>query len=273
MAQAREEQLLALLTTAGTWVSAAALSDALGVSTRSVRGYVQRLRDRDGHHIQSGSGGYRLRAVATVSSPSGPTPEQRTTRLLRELLREAGGIDVDARALSEHLSGSTMESDLARLRHRLEHTGLRLERDGARVRLRGPEEEQRRVLLELFRAESTSDSAPLSSALGSVDRASLGRIKTTILAGIASEPHRVNEYGLDDFLLHLAVAVDRARGQLSSTSPAETQPSGVPVGTDSFSVAELISRELGVQLPAADITHLTRVLSTRAVTADHPDPA
>ncbi|MGO2660115.1 BglG family transcription antiterminator [Mycetocola reblochoni] len=299
MARSRRAQVLTLLTEAGTWLPAASIADALGVSTRSVRGYVQSLRDDDGHGIESGAAGYRLRstAAAPTAAPTGDvSPEHRATRLLRDLLRDAAGVDVADRALTEHLSGSTMEADLARVRQRLENTGLRLERSGSRVRLAGPEHAQRLALLELFRAESVTGEAPLDSALGSVDRSALAKVKTAILAGVDAVEHRINEYGLDDFLLHLAVAADRAGGADSRSAPTAApvtrtppvappspessvppvapgqqvtpDPQPTPALVGRIDVGALIRDELGIELPPADVDHLARVLSTRAVTAE-----
>ncbi|MFE5671131.1 BglG family transcription antiterminator [Agromyces sp. NPDC056523] len=272
------ERLVEVLAADEGWTTAARLSERLGVSDRTVRTYAAQA-NRDGESVVvSGPDGYRLdreawarRARLHVDSRAAITPDGRRARLIRDLADAPDGLDLHEVAAVAHVSESTVEADLGRVRSRLEGTGLALERDGATVRLIGPETAVRRLVGALVREEGRRGIRDLSSLREGF--APMDGFRRALLDGLADVGYAPNEYALDDVLLHVAIALDRvARDRTldddADDAGAPRTHATVPDGDEPLAalVDELVVREFDVRLPPAELRHLARLIETRAAT-------
>ncbi|MFG6476065.1 BglG family transcription antiterminator [Microbacterium sp. P06] len=280
MTRARQDRLLALLTRNGEWETAASLADALGVTPRSIRSYVNAVNSRvpSGAAIESGPSGYRAGADASAALRAGNaleagTPRDRLHTLVRALLDSSNGIDVFETADSLHVSTATLDADLARVRGLLGGTELTLERSASTARLRGTEMAQRRLLSKLAHDEMEAglfDLAALRRTLGegSVGAQAFGPFKSELVSELGAMGYFVNEFGIGDVVMHIAIAADRISHDraleraATDTSPAHSE------------VAALLDRltlaHLGVQLGAGDREHLATLVLTRVVAPGAP---
>ena len=276
MTRARQDRVIALLARDGEWVTAATLADALGVTPRSIRSYVTAINARlaDVDPIESGPFGYRIDSATVASlrnvAPDASTPRDRLHALVRALLDAEDGIDVYATAAALFVSEATLEGDVARVRALLSGAALTLERSGSILRLRGPEEAQRRLLSRLVHDEMDAGALgmPLlrrSLAAEYVDPDALAAFKDDLVGELAAHGFYINEYAITDVLLHVAIAVDRTRRRRVITDAADE---GESPGVDS-GVAEIVGRlsedRFGVELGLADRRHLATLLQTRVV--------
>ncbi|MGL4255901.1 MAG: transcriptional antiterminator, partial [Microbacterium sp.] len=232
MTRARQDRLLGLLVRDGDWATAATLADALGVTPRSIRSYVTAANARvaPGVAIESGPQGYRAGADASAALRAGGTdagtPRDRLHTLVRALLDAPDGIDVFEFADRLHVSAATLDADLARVRGLLGGTELTLERSASTARLRGTEMAQRRLLSRLAHDEMDAgsfDLAALRRTLGedSVGAAAFGPFKADLVSELGAMGYFVNEIGIADVVMHIAIAADRVaqdRG-LESAAP------------------------------------------------------
>jgi len=265
-------------------MTAAMLADALGVTPRSIRSYVTAInaRSHDGEAIESGPQGYRLDAEAmptVVSTVEEGTPRDRLHRLVRALLDADDGIDVEGVALELHVSPATLDADLGRVRTLLAadpspRDPIALERSGAIVRLRGSEAAHRRLLSRLVHEEldaSALDMATLRRTLGGdyVDADALAAFKADLVEELARSGFYVNEYGMADVLLHVAIAVDR-------TARRRTILDDDDAGADA-EVAAIVERltaaHFGVDVGPVEARHLATLLMTRVVGRNGPRSA
>jgi len=277
--------VLALLLRDGDWVTASALADALGVTPRSIRSYVTAANARvtPGVAVESGPQGYRAgpdAAVALRVEGDTGTPRDRLHTLVRALLDAPEGIDVFETADALHVSPATLDADLARVRGLLGGTELTLERSAARARLRGTEGAQRRLLSKLAHDEMDAGSFDLAALRrtlgeGSVGAQAFGPFKTDLVARLGELGWFVNEFGIADVVMHIAIAADRTArdrpldgggGAGGGDRPTQTQVAQI--------IAELAERHLGVHLGSADLQHLATLVLTRVVAPDgHEDEA
>ncbi|QIG38341.1 PTS transporter subunit EIIA [Microbacterium sp. 4R-513] len=275
MTRARQDRLLALLVRDGEWATAATLADALGVTPRSIRSYVTTLNARvpEGTVIESGPLGYRAGpdaapALRTNGTTDAGTPRDRLHTLVRALLDSPDGIDVFETAERLHVSSATLDADLARVRGLLGGTELTLERSASRARLRGTEMAQRRLLSRLAHDEMDAGSFDLEAlrrTLGdaSVGARAFGPFKTDLVAELGSLGYFVNEYGIADVVMHIAIAADRVAqdrgldGQAAAASPANAEVAAI--------LARLSAEHLGVELGTGDLQHLASLVLTRVV--------
>jgi lichenan operon transcriptional antiterminator len=273
--RARQDRLLALLVRDGDWATAATLADALGVTPRSIRSYVTALNARvpSGTVVESGPLGYRAgtdaaTALRSNGTTDAGTPRDRLHTLVRALLDSPDGIDVFETADRLHVSSATLDADLARVRGLLGGTELTLERSASRARLRGTEMAQRRLLSRLAHDEMDAGSFDLEAlrrTLGdaSVGARAFGPFKTDLVAELGGLGYFVNEYGIADVVMHIAIAADRVAqdrgldGDVADASPSNAEVAAI--------LARLSATHLGVQLGAGDLQHLASLVLTRVV--------
>lgn len=256
------ERLIEALGAATTWTTASELAERLGVTTRTIRNYAAQA-NAGGTVVESGPAGYRLDRTAWAARRSEPrqeaTPAVRVSRVIRALIDATDGLDAFETAAANHVSDSTFEADLARVRARLDGTGLRLARHGARITLEGPETARRRLLGALFREESARGMLELDALRAVFPE--VQAFRAALVAGLAEAGYAPNEYGLNDVLLHTAIALDRV---------AHDHPLEAPDATGRGPLAELLERliaeHFGTAVGPADLAHLTRLLETRAAT-------
>ena len=273
--------MLGLLLRDGDWVTASALADALGVTPRSIRSYVTAANARaaPGIAVESGPQGYRAgsdAAAALRAGGDGGTPRDRLHTLVRTLLDAPDGIDVFETADALHVSAATLDADLARVRGLLGGTELTLERSSSRARLRGTEGAQRRLLSRLAHDEMDAGSFDLAALRrtlgeGSVGADAFGPFKTELVARLGELGWFVNEFGIADVVMHIAIAADRtSRDRPLDAVGAES--AGVRERPTQTQVAEIIAelseRHLGVRLGSADLQHLATLVLTRVVAPD-----
>ncbi|WP_194398516.1 BglG family transcription antiterminator [Microbacterium atlanticum] len=260
-------------------MTASALADALGVTPRSIRSYVTAANTRvaPGTAVESGPQGYRAGSEAAAALRAGAdpgTPRDRLHTLVRSLLDAPDGIDVFHTADALHVSPATLDADLARVRGLLGGTELTLERSASRARLRGTESAQRRLLSRLAHDEMDAgsfDIAALRRTLGegSVGARAFGPFKTELVARLGELGWFVNEFGIGDVVMHIAIAADRTARDRPLDTPESDAAADRPTQTQVAAIiAELAERHLGVRLGSADLQHLATLVLTRVVAPD-----
>lgn len=285
----RWERLVEALAPATGWTTASELADRLGVTSRTIRNYAAQA-NAGGMVVESSPAGYRLDRAAWAVRRTAPrtdsTPAVRTARVIRSLIDANEGLDVYETAAENHVSDSTFEADLGRVRARLEGTGLSLVRQGPRVALEGPETARRRLLGALFREESARGMLELDTLRAAFPE--VAGFRSALLSGLAEAGYAPNEYGLNDVLLHTAIALDRVARNHPLDEAMEPVPASkaastsIAAGAESESATEadrpggrrpladlltrLVADHFGTAVGPADLAHLTRLLETRAAT-------
>ncbi len=264
---------MGLLTRGGDWVTAAALADAVGVTPRSIRSYVTALNARvpGGSVVESGPLGYRAGADASAalrSAVDATTPRERLHRLVRALLADQAGLDVYTTADDFHVSVATLEGDLGRVRALLGGTQLTLERTASLARLRGTEMAQRRLLSRLAHEETEDgafDLAALRRTLGegSIGTAVFGPFKSDLVAGLGDLGYFVNEFGIGDVMMHIAITADRVARDRALGADTVSGPEAPRQVEDLLD--RLCHEHLGVRLGAGDRRHLAALILSRVV--------
>ncbi|MGW9630799.1 BglG family transcription antiterminator [Agromyces sp. NPDC055520] len=273
------ERLIGELAERLDWTTAAELASRLGVTTRTIRNYAAKANaaaDAGTYTgrpvVESGPLGYRLDREAWAASSSqrrtDTSPAARVSRLIRTLVDTSDAIDVYETAAALHVSESTIESDLGRVRARLAGTGLSLVRSGPQVRLRGTEAAARRLLAALFHEEAARGSRGADGLRAAFPE--LPAFREALVAELAAAGYAPNAYALGDVLVHIAIAVDRVgrdhRLDTDDPSPAD----------DEDALGRLLDRVIRSQFDTAvgatELAHLTRLLGTRAATRSLTTP-
>lgn len=268
------ERMLELLLQSDDWMTATELAEQLGVTTRSVRSYVAAAKSAAHPRsiVIASTSGYRLNrdqyaAFVADSRDRGSapdTPQDRVHHLVRRLTESQRGIDVHDLADSLFVSESTIEADLRRAKALIDDAGAALERRGSVVRMTGSEGSRRRLLSALVQRESTRGMLELEQIEAEFALEGLGAFKTELIEALDTAGFFINEYGIDAVILHVAIAVDRARrDQHLPDDDATTIPERhLPIAE----VLERLTREhFAVVLTSADVDYLARLLITRVI--------
>ncbi|TDW29694.1 BglG family transcription antiterminator [Cryobacterium psychrophilum] len=281
----KQTRMLDYLLRAPGWVTAGELADLLGVTPRSVRSYVTNVKAAAHplNLIESGPAGYLLNrdayAAFTTVQPQRPvdtdTPQNRLYQLVRRLTDGAAGLDVYELAADMFVSDSTIEADLGRVRALLPDSGLSLSRHGSVVSLVGSETDRRRLLSRMFRDESKRGLLELAAIQREFASESLEAFKTDLITMLDTQGYFVNEFGTNNVLLHVAIAVDRV-GKRDSPDAAAPDPSIASTTATSAemtaALSALIDTHFGVALDDGDIAYLIALLKTRVVTPGNDQP-
>jgi lichenan operon transcriptional antiterminator len=269
------ERLLDYLSQADGWVTAAELADRLGVTTRSVRSYVTAAKTASHPHetVQSGVLGYRVnreglaafRAAGHDFEPE--TPRDRLYQLVRLLGNAPDGLDAHGLASQLFVSDSTIEQDLRKIKHLVEADDLALVRRGSIVSLVGSEANHRRMLSRMFREESAQGFLELERVQREFETSNLGGFKTDLIAMLDEHGYFVNEYGVNNVLLHLMIALER-RGLDVAAAPPGPRTSA-RVAEIASALSSLVVTHFDVSLGASDLEYLAVLLTTRVVTPGH----
>jgi lichenan operon transcriptional antiterminator len=272
--------MLDILSRRAAWVTAAELAHDLGVTTRSIRNYVTEIKEAAAplDLVESGPQGYRLdhdayelfldeSATAVGTAGTGGTagsPQERLVFLVRRLLEEPDGIDVYETAESVFVSDSTIESDLTRMRGLLADTELALTRHGGRVQLTGPEIARRKLLSRLFRDEMRQGVVDLARIQEAFASPGLPAFKSDLVEMLDARGFFVNEYGINDVLLHMAVALDRVKKQRAL--PAASDPDvSETIRVLADDLGSLVTRHFDVALDPTELHYLAILLRTRVI--------
>jgi lichenan operon transcriptional antiterminator len=268
------ERMLELLLQSDDWVTATELAEQLGVTTRSVRSYVAAAKSA-AHPlaiVAASTAGYRLNreryvefvAVSRDRGAGAETPQDRVHHLARRLIESPTGLDVHGLADSLFVSESTIEADLRKVKALADEAGAALERHGSTVMLSGNEGARRRLLSRLVQSETTQGMLDLDDIEREFTLGSLGAFKTELIQELDAAGFFINEYGIDAVILHVAIAVDRARRDQhlpdsgTTAVPDRHQP-----------IVEILDRlgteHFAVTLTIADTDYLARLLITRVI--------
>lgn len=269
MSRRRHELLLAELLRRDDWATAGQLADVLGVTPRSVRGYVAALNAAGERTVESGPRGYRAgtNARAALQAVRGDEPRDRLHGIVRALVDDDRGIDVFATAARLHVSEATVESDLGRVRALLDDD-LQLLREREVVRLSGSELAKRRLLARLAHDEVAAVPFRTESALRAIvdesRRASIATFKRELVDELTALGYFVNELAIADVLLHVTIAADRvAAGRPLDRGGANRDDAVSAIGAV---IARLAGTHLDVALGSEDADHLAALVRTRIVT-------
>ena len=270
------------------------LAERLGVSTRTVRTYVQHAnRLLDGCAvIEAKHGvGYTLRVVdaarfdewrreqAAARHPGVPaTKAERVTYLLNDLLARSSWITLDELSHMLYISRTTISRELKLVEATLNEFNLQIERRPHRgIRVVGEEKDRRVCLAYAVMQELTSANgeAPGHS------RARIDAVARAIETVTERDGYRVNSVAYQNLLVHMAVALMRV--EQGGYIPLQVeQLERIKRGHEfelAAQIAELIAAELGIALPEEEVAYLAihlagnQLLGSPAGDPENPEAA
>ncbi len=287
VAQDKEQELIRLLKTSATPLTARVLSERLGVSVRTVKNYVKRANESGAAQIASGQDGYRIDALADSQADAAGASNarlaadipqnnlERSAFIMKRLIQEPGGCNVFDLCEELYISISTMKTVLSILRRKLAHFDLRLIQADNHIEAEGAEKNKRRLLSELLYQESTSsflDLGTIQQAFPDLDPA----YTLSCVQGVLAE-HRcfANDYSLINIVLHTTISMDRvrARHSVDAEGAVDAADGNKPQVNDiehviAAEIAQRLEERFAVAFPPSEVDEIALLVSTRASRLD-----
>ena len=222
MQNVRQEQLLAILSERGDWMTSRQLAGLLGVSDRTIRSDVEAVNRRiTPAPIESNvRQGYRVMEDARTSipapekNPSGPevpqTPGGRCIYIIQKLLFETRELNLVSLQDQIFVSGYSIDNDLKRIRRMLEpYANLKLVRDRECISLKGDEASKRRFYRDLLVAEVQENFLNMNLLAGLYKSFDLIAVKDIFVDVLEEYDYSIHESMFPMVILHAGTSIER----------------------------------------------------------------
>lgn len=208
-------QIARLLLDQNGWVTAASLSDHMGVSVRTVKNYISELNSTYASLIESSSSGYRIdteKATKLLNDTSQHIPQtnkERSSYVAIRLLRSPETLSLYDLCDELYISMSTLRTVMKRIRRMLEQYNLILSTSGDNVEIRGEERNRRRMLSSIIFDESQLSFFNMDALQDSFEEIDIDYIIETVNLILFAHKYFINDFALFNVVLHITIAVDR----------------------------------------------------------------
>lgn len=238
----KEKELVDYLTKKKRWVTSDELASFSNCTTRTIRNRVARINQNNQALILTSHLGYQLNPEAKIQTRG---LEDRKSRIFLELLKHSSeGVDFYELAEKLFVSESTLKNDIQQLKKEITNDAIQIVFEQVFIKLTGPERAKRRYLISLLYNESDLQEKLKASIQQMIGYISLDNLQQTIQAVLSTHSIQINQYSLNNIVLHFAISIERIRqGHSLKKCLANPQIQHHP----EFLIAEEISDQLAQQ--------------------------
>lgn len=257
----KKESLLSYLQKNTGWHTAEELAIELGLSKRTVKNYVQQLRNENSE-IRSGVKGYKLVELSTNNLHQNDLPStnaERVNFIINLLITNSSSINLYDLAEILFVSESTVLQNLKEVRNEVEHFGIKLNRKGDYWSLDGDERQKRSLLSSLIYEESSGVFMNQNIIQKNFPKIEIDQLEKVILNVFHQSDIYLNTFDLNNILLHIAIVIER-----SNQGHGINYYKSKRFALDSFEmkVVNKINEKLKLNLSEADRQELALVIET-----------
>ncbi|MGG5330192.1 BglG family transcription antiterminator [Enterococcus sp. AZ163] len=239
----KEKELVGFLEKKQTqWVTSKELAVFCQCTTRTIRNCVAKINQQTPELILTSHLGYQLNPAIAIAEEG---VEDRKSRIFLELLKHSSdGVDVFDLAEKLFVSESTLKNDIQQLKKEITNDAIQIVFEQDFVKLTGPERAKRRYLISLLYNESDLQEKLKHSIQQMIGYISLDELQETIKKTLSAHEIQINQYSLNNIVLHYAISIERIRqGHSLNIGPSIPQLQEKP----EFLLAEEIGDSLAQQ--------------------------
>ncbi len=212
-------ELIKLLFEKNAWITAGSLSDSLNLSVRTIKSYIRELNTAYPGIISSSSNGYLINtdiAAAALKDKKSQIPQtarERASYVIIRILKN--NAPMSAYDLCEELfiSYTTFRTVLKRIKRQLESFDLTLDTSGDLISIGGFEKNKRRLLSSFLYHESNENFVNFEAIKTVFVDIDIEFIRQTILDVLNEYQYFINDYSLNNLVLHFTIAIGRIQNQ------------------------------------------------------------
>lgn len=226
MLSSREKELIKYLAQSDGWVSSGEIVSAFGISLRTLRSLVKSI-NADDRYIISSNQGYKIAGNAKVieellkDSGESAVGSDREQAILRELLLSKTPVDYFDLAGELCVSEQTLLSSVTALKKKIARYNVTIVRRKDTISLKGDERNIRCLFGDAIYREaehSILSVSVLNAFFVDIDAAEL---KDTIFQFIKKRGFRINDFALNNIVLHICIIIDRNKYELQKPFEAD----------------------------------------------------
>lgn len=194
----------------GKWINSKELASFCGCTTRTIRNRIAKMNEENPKYVLSSNLGYQLNPeVLTFSQNKG---SERKSRIFLALLKHTSrGIDLYDLSESLFISESTLKNDIQRLKTEITDNNIQIIYDHNHVKLTGSERAKRKYMISLLYNESNIQEQLKETIQQMIGYISLEELQTTIRNTLLEHNIQINQYSLNNVVLHYAISIERIR--------------------------------------------------------------
>lgn len=214
MKTSKKELFLNFIKTQHDWIDSSTLANYLNVSTRSIRKYVNEINST-GEFILSSKKGYKVNlnnnCQTKVDSSENISPDNRLNLILKELIVNSNGINIFDLSEELFVSPATIEGDIVKANKFIGSYNLKIKQSKFLLKLIGNESAKRKLMSSIIFKETGSDFLSLFDVQKIYQEYNLTKLKENIIYILKKYNLSINEYAINNILLHLMITIDRIK--------------------------------------------------------------
>ena len=268
-------QLIRTLKQSDAPMTSSSLANHLDVSPRSVKSYIQEINLILPDTVSSSQKGYvidvkKADELLSESRSSIPqTSEERVAYIINNLIKR-GMINAFDLCDEMFIAYSTLKADLVNVRKILQKGNLQLVNQNDMLVVTGLEKNKRKLLSSLLYSESRNNFVNYEKMSASFEGIDVLYIKNTIQEKFEKHRFFINDYSLENLILHSSITIDRIRNGYSATDTGTIPP---VVRSHEYDLAhEIISRfeeKFNVHFNETEVAEFTMLILSRASNLDY----
>lgn len=214
----KERKLIKYLSQSDFWVSSNEIVSSLGISLRTLRNIVKSI-NADYKYIISSNKGYKIAKNARVieellreeKQTENIKSSNREQMILKELLLSKQPVDYYDLSNALFISEQTLLSVITSLKKKISAYGVTIVRRKDTIALKGDEKNIRSLFFDTVYKEAENsilNISVLNTFFGDID---VLEIKNTVSQIIDDSNFKINDFALNNIILHLCIIIDRKK--------------------------------------------------------------
>jgi lichenan operon transcriptional antiterminator len=274
--KAKYIKLLQYLNEQDNWVSSTKLAEKFNLSKRTIKSYIADIQINEPDLIISSNKGYRVKSSNLITFFSNieisvpETPTERIAYLLLKLISTEKSLSIYDLAEELFISESTLLSDAKKLKKQCSDLSLDVKLTKDTLQLVGTEKAKRQLIHSTLLSELNNNFVDITKLQESFIDFDLDYIKEIIAEIFSDYDFFTNDYALTNIVIHLAIAVDRMKGDFQSSeadtqSPKSIHPTVLKIAKK---IADKVSERYAIRFPEEEIRDLAILISANGTSVN-----
>ncbi len=273
MKTSKKELFLNFIKTQHDWIDSSTLANYLNVSTRSIRKYVNEINS-NGEFILSSKKGYKVNlnnnCQTKVDSSENISPDNRLNLILKELIVNSNGINIFDLSEELFVSPATIEGDIAKANKFIGSYNLKIKQSKFLLKLIGNESAKRKLMSSIIFKETGSDFLSLFDVQKIYQEYNLTKLKENIIYILKKYNLFINEYAINNILLHLMITIDRIKknNYIESVEVVNYIDNNVDINI-AKDISNFLESEYNITLTSAELYYLVFQLTNKTTVLNY----
>ena len=245
------------------------LSNCIGVSSRTIKNYIQEINTIYPNSIISSQKGYIIDkdiAQDLLGNSQDTIPQtsiERISFIINQIIQRES-INIFDLCDEMYISYSTLRAELKKVKKRLQEANLELSSNNSQLQIRGLEKNKRKLLSSIMYSESKNGFIGYDNMTKTMHSDDIQFIKSTIMNSFRQFRYFINDYSLENLILHIVITIDRIKNGYINNNQEYSR--NIPLHEYELSkqIIELLERHFNIEFNKNELTEFTLLILSRA---------